>query len=112
MEIEQNKKIDLKNLSEDARRILFLLVAVPGGKNVAMLREALGLGDAYRQGLVNVLTIQLCKELVAARLVKFDKENYGNNSKGCADCRTRCQCRFCRNSLRRARERTGGRTAG
>lgn len=81
MEIEQNKKIDLKNLSEDARRILFLLVAVPGGKNVAMLREALGLGDAYRQGLVNVLTIQLCKELVAARLVKFDKENYGNNSK-------------------------------
>ena len=79
--VASTEKSPLTELLEDARRILFLHVAVPGGKNVAMLREALGLGDAYRQGLVNVLTIQLCEELVAARLVKFDKENYGNNSK-------------------------------
>ena len=42
--METKEKSGLGGLSENARRVLFLLVAVPGGKNVAMLREALGQG--------------------------------------------------------------------
>ena len=71
----------LEGLSENARRVLFLLMAVPGAKNVAMLREVLGLGDdACRQGLVNALTIQTCEELQRARLVKFNSSGYTSNS--------------------------------
>ena len=62
-EIRQNKKIRMENLSENARRILFLLVAVPGGKNIAMLREALGLDEGRKSHEVNVLTIRFCEKL-------------------------------------------------
>ena len=79
--IVQNKKGNLKDLSENARRIVFLLVAVPGGKNIAMLREALGLDDGRKSYEVNVQTIRFCEELQRAGLVSFDPQNYSNNSK-------------------------------
>ena len=52
-----------RSRSENARRILFLLVAVPGGKNIAMLREAVGLDEGRKSHEVNVLTIRFCEEL-------------------------------------------------
>ena len=79
--METKKNSGLENLSENARRILFLLVAVPGGKNIAMLREALGLDEGRKSYEVNVLTIRFCEELQRAGFVSLDPQNYSNNSK-------------------------------